>query len=110
MELVLRHGRRDLRDVDDLMAVGVRVIAFQGAAATTARIRLEHLGARDLLGRYQRPRLLVVTGLPAALSTRSLRWCWRWRAGRVRRGRARRVAGELGQLGFQIPDSLLESD
>ena len=108
MELVLLHEGRDLGDVDDLMAVGIGVVALQGAAATTARLRLEHLGLCNLLGRHQCARLLVMAGLPAALSSRPLRRCGRRRPRGIGGGRARRVARERGQPRFQVPNPLFQ--
>ncbi len=63
---------------------------------------------RDLLRRHHCTRLLVMTGLPATPSAGSLGRRGRWRAGGIGRGRARRIAGELGQPGFQFPDALLQ--
>ncbi len=89
MELVLLHEGRHLGDVNDLMAVRIGVVALQGAAATTARLGFEHLGPRDLLGRHHRARLLVVAGLPTALSPRALRRRRGRRPGWIGGGRAR---------------------
>ena len=64
VQLVLLHGRDDLGDFGDLMAVRVGVVALQGVTTSTARLRLDDDGARDPLGRHQRR--ASASGAPAA--------------------------------------------
>jgi len=47
--LVLLHGRDDLGDFADLMAVRVGVVALQGVTTSTARLRLDGVITDDVL-------------------------------------------------------------
>jgi hypothetical protein len=104
MELVLGHFRADRRQVQDLVAQWLRVLALKGMAAPPTMRGLEDF---RVVGREEGPLLPRVPRLAAGPAARG----WARRAaldcGRVGGGRARRVGGVLVELAAQVQDLLL---
>ena len=65
MQLILRHHRLHGWDLRHLMPLGLGVRSLQGVLAAWTTLRLDRDDGIDLLDRQQRPRLPLMTGLPA---------------------------------------------